>query len=55
LARVYEIDPFVCPECGSEMRIIAIIQDVSEIRNILKHLRKIGRVPPGVDNNSFDE
>ena len=55
LARVYEIDPLVCPKCGSEMRIIAIIQDVSEIRNILKHLRKIGRAPPGVDYDSLDE
>ena len=29
-AKIYEIDPFLCPECGSEMRMIAVIQDVSE-------------------------
>ena len=28
LAKVYEVDPFVCPRCGSEMKVIAVIQDV---------------------------
>ena len=49
LAKIYEIDPFVCPKCGSEMRVIAVIQDVTEIKRILKHLKKVGRPPPGVD------
>lgn len=49
LAKVYEIDPFVYPKCGSEMRVIAIIQDVAEIKKILKHFKKVGRAPPGVD------
>jgi hypothetical protein len=49
LAKIYEIDPFVCPRCGSEMRVIAIIQDVAEIKKILKHLKKVGRAPPDVD------
>jgi len=49
LAKIYEIDPFVCPRCGSEMRVIAIIQDVAEITKILIHLRKVGRAPPSVD------
>ena len=49
LAKIYEIDPFVCPRCGLEMRVIAIIQDVAEIKKILIYLRKVGRAPPGVD------
>jgi len=49
LAKIYEIDPFVCPRCGSEMRVIAIIQDVAEIKKILKHLKKVSRAPPDVD------
>ena len=49
LAKVYEIDPFVCPKCGSEMRVIAVIQNSAEIKRILKHLKKVGRPPPGVD------
>ena len=49
IAKIYEIDPFICPKCGSEMRVIAVIQDVTEIKRILKHLKKVGRAPPGVD------
>jgi hypothetical protein len=49
LAKVYEIDPLVCPNCGSEMKIIAVIQDPVEIRDILTHLVKTGRAPPGFD------
>ncbi len=49
LAKVYEIDPLVCPKCGGEMKIIAVIQDPIEIRDILAHLVNIGRAPPGFD------
>jgi len=31
------------------MRVIAIIQDVAEIKKILKHLKKVSRAPPDVD------
>ena len=46
LAKVYEIDPLVCPKCGSVMKIIAVVQDPVEIRDILAHLVKTGRAPP---------
>ena len=49
LAKVYEIDPLVCTKCGSEMKVIAVIQETEEIRRILAHLAKIGRSPPGFD------
>ena len=49
MAKVYEVDPFVCPHCGSEMKVIAVIQDTEEIRKILAHLVKVGRAPPGFD------
>ena len=49
LAKVYEVDPFVCPRCGSEMKVIAVIQDTEEIKKILAHLVKVGRAPPGFD------
>jgi hypothetical protein len=39
----------VCPKCGSEMKVIAVIQDLAEIRDILAHLVKTGRAPPGFD------
>ena len=49
-----EIDPLICPECGSEMRVIAIIEDPDEIRHILRHLIKIGRAPPGFDTSRLN-
>jgi hypothetical protein len=41
--------PLLCPRCGSEMRLIAVITDPAEVRTILRHLLKIGRAPPGLD------
>ncbi len=49
LVKVYEVDPLVCPKCGAEMKVIAIIEDPDELRKILQHLVKIGRSPPGID------
>ena len=49
LAKVYEIDALVCPKCGCEMTVVAVIQDPVEIRDILAHLVKTGRAPPGFD------
>ena len=51
LAKVYEIDPLVCPKCGAEMTVIAIIENPGQIKRILRHLVKIGRLPPGFDLN----
>ncbi|MBS3763816.1 MAG: transposase [Planctomycetes bacterium] len=49
LAKVYEVDPFVCPKCGAEMKVIAVIEDPDELKRILRHLIKMGRSPPGFD------
>jgi hypothetical protein len=38
IKKVWEIDPLTCPRCGSEMRIISLIQDPDVIRRILEHL-----------------
>jgi hypothetical protein len=54
LSKVYEIDPMVCPRCGSEMKVIAVIQEPTEIDRILKHLVKQGRPPPGLDPASLN-
>jgi len=37
---IYEVDPLVCPKCGSTMKVIAVL-------DILLHLVKIGRSLPG--------
>ncbi len=51
LAKVYEIDPLVCPRCGGEdeLQSSAVIQDPVEIHDILAHLVKTSRAPPGFD------
>jgi len=36
LARIYNLFPLLCPECGAEMQVIAVIQDQSVINKILK-------------------
>ena len=51
---LYEVDPLVCPACGSRMKVIAVIQDTDEIKHILRHLIKIGRAPPGLDESSVN-
>ena len=46
LAKVYEVDPFLCPECGGTMSVIAVIQDPAEIRGIIACLAQKPRGPP---------
>ena len=36
LARIYNLFPLLCPECGAEMQIIAIIQEKPVINKILE-------------------
>jgi hypothetical protein len=40
---VYEVDPLVCPRCGGQMRVIALIQEPAVTNEILRHLRSKGR------------
>ena len=45
LSRVYEIEPLLCPRCGGELRIVALIHDREVIDRILRHLQRTGRDP----------
>ena len=54
LSKVYEVDPFICPKCGSEMKVIAVIQEPDEIKRILRYLVKIGRSPPRLNPTSLN-
>ncbi len=45
----YELNPLICLRRGSEMKLIAVITDPAEVREILRHLIKTGRAPPGLD------
>ena len=53
IKKVYGVDPLVCPCCGYEMKILAIIFDPEEIKKILTHLVKIGHSPPNYDPDSL--
>ncbi|MDP3176890.1 MAG: hypothetical protein Q8M76_03230 [Spirochaetaceae bacterium] len=46
LAKIYEVDPFLCPNCGGKMAVIAVIQDPEEVRGIIRCLAGKGRGPP---------
>ena len=43
LRLIYEVDPLVCPWCGSPMRHVTLIQDPKVIDKILRHVRAKGR------------
>lgn len=54
LRRVLEVDPLRCARCGSEMKVISVIDDPSVVEAILRHIRRTGgrdpfeqRGPPG--------
>jgi hypothetical protein len=54
IKKVYGVDPLLCPKCGSDMKIIAIIMNPEETVKILRHLIKTGKSPPGFDPNSLN-
>ena len=40
IKRIYEVDPLVCPLCGSEMKVVGFIIDHAVVGKILRHLRR---------------
>jgi hypothetical protein len=38
IRKVYEVDPLLCPKCGAQMRVIALIEDHAVIERILSWL-----------------
>ena len=51
IKRIYEVDPLVCPSCGSEMKVIAFITEREVVNAILRYLKRAEerrqRAPPG--------
>ena len=39
IKKVWQVDPLICPHCGSEMKLIALIDDDEVIAKILRHLK----------------
>jgi hypothetical protein len=64
IKKVWEVDPLLCPKCGTEMKMIALIDDAGVIARILKHLGlwptfEQGRIasrlehgPPGMEESN---
>jgi hypothetical protein len=40
IKRIYEVDPLLCPSCGSEMKVIAFITEPAVVDAILRHLER---------------
>jgi len=38
IKRIWEVDPLICPRCGTEMAKIAVLKDPVVITHILRHL-----------------
>jgi hypothetical protein len=51
IKRIYEVDPLLCPSCGSEMKVIAFVTEHDVVDAILRYLAKAEarspRGPPG--------
>lgn len=45
LARIYNLFPLLCPECGVEMLVIAAIQDKPVINKILESVGEATKPP----------
>ena len=53
MKKVFEIDPLICPKCSGEMKIVAFIQDLKEIKRIAENLGEtVWRAPPSFNRNS---
>ncbi|MDP7135447.1 MAG: transposase, partial [Planctomycetota bacterium] len=39
IKKVWEVDPLICPHCGAEMKLIALLDDPAVIEKILRHLK----------------
>ena len=38
IKKVWDADPMLCPKCGGEMKLIALIEEPQTIEDILRHL-----------------
>ena len=45
IARIYEVFPLVCRQCGAEMRIIGFITETASVTRILEHIGEPTKAP----------
>ena len=46
IARIYEVFPLVCPQCGGELRLIAFLTEADPIQRLLIHIGEPATPPP---------
>jgi hypothetical protein len=39
IRRIFEVDPLLCPDCGGEMKVIAVLTDPEVVDRILRHIK----------------
>ena len=45
IRKVFEVDPLLCPKCGSEMKILAVLTNPKVVDRIIRHLDKNAVTP----------
>ncbi len=46
LRKIFEVDPLLCPQCQTEMKVVSVITDPAVIDAILSHIRQKGGRDP---------
>ncbi len=41
IRKVYEVDPLICPKCGSQMKVIAFLTDYQAVDRIIDYLKLV--------------
>ena len=39
IRRIFEVDPLLCPDCGGQMKVIAVLTDPEVVDRILRHIK----------------
>ena len=63
IARIYEVFPLVCPQCGGDLKIVAFLTEADSIQRILLHIGEPAtppriapaRGPPDWPEADFDQ
>ena len=45
LARIYDVFPLVCPQCGGSMRVLSVVTEIQSVEKILTHINEPIEVP----------
>ena len=40
LARIYDVFPLVCPQCGGSMRVLSVVSEIQSVEKILTHINE---------------